>query len=232
MPGFIEEIDLFLVSPLLLLAGLRCELPFEPPKENCWYDAMRISRKHEVRSQMASSNQVATFGGGCFWCLEAVFKELRGVIEVVSGYAGGSVKNPSYRDVCSGRTGHAEVVQITFDPGVISYRDLLRIFFSIHDPTTLNRQGADVGTQYRSVIFWHDEAQKQVAQETIRELSDEGVWKAPIVTQVLPLEAFYRAEDYHQNYFDQNPNQPYCQAVVAPKLAKFRKLFAEKRKRS
>ena len=181
---------------------------------------------------MASSNQVATFGGGCFWCLEAVFKELRGVIEVVSGYAGGSVKNPSYRDVCSGRTGHAEVVQITFDPGVISYRDLLRIFFSIHDPTTLNRQGADVGTQYRSVIFWHDEAQKQVAQETIRELSDEGVWKAPIVTQVLPLEAFYRAEDYHQNYFDQNPNQPYCQAVVAPKLAKFRKLFAEKRKRN
>ncbi len=181
---------------------------------------------------MASSNQVATLGGGCFWCLEAVFKELRGVIEVVSGYAGGSVKNPSYRDVCSGRTGHAEVVQITFDPGVISYRDLLRIFFSIHDPTTLNRQGADVGTQYRSVIFWHDEAQKQVAQETIRELSDEGVWKAPIVTQVLPLEAFYRAEDYHQNYFDQNPNQPYCQAVVAPKLAKFRKLFAEKRKRS
>ena len=181
---------------------------------------------------MASSNQVATLGGGCFWCLEAVFKELRGVIEVVSGYAGGSVKNPSYRDVCSGRTGHAEVVQITFDPGVISYRDLLRIFFSIHDPTTLNRQGADVGTQYRSVIFWHDEAQKQVAQETIRELSDEGVWKAPIVTQVLPLEAFYRAEDYHQNYFDQNPNQPYCQAVVAPKLAKFRKLFAEKRKGS
>ena len=181
---------------------------------------------------MASSNQVATLGGGCFWCLEAVFKELRGVIEVVSGYAGGSVKNPSYRDVCSGRTGHAEVVQITFDPGVISYRDLLRIFFSIHDPTTLNRQGADVGTQYRSVIFWHDEAQKQVAQETIRELSDEGVWRAPIVTQILPLEAFYRAEDYHQNYFDQNPNQPYCQVVVAPKLAKFRKLFAEKRKRN
>ncbi|MEJ2077104.1 MAG: peptide-methionine (S)-S-oxide reductase MsrA [Acidobacteriota bacterium] len=181
---------------------------------------------------MASSNQVATLGGGCFWCLEAVFKELRGVIEVVSGYAGGSVKTPSYRDVCSGRTGHAEVVQITFDPGVISYRDLLRIFFSIHDPTTLNRQGADVGTQYRSVIFWHDEAQKQVAQETIRELSDEGVWRAPIVTQILPLEAFYRAEDYHQNYFDQNPNQPYCQVVVAPKLAKFRKLFAEKRKRS
>ncbi|MEJ2145858.1 MAG: peptide-methionine (S)-S-oxide reductase MsrA [Acidobacteriota bacterium] len=181
---------------------------------------------------MASSNQAATLGGGCFWCLEAVFKELRGVIEVVSGYAGGSVKTPSYRDVCSGRTGHAEVVQITFDPGVISYRDLLRIFFSIHDPTTLNRQGADVGTQYRSVIFWHDEAQKQVAQETIRELSDEGVWRAPIVTQILPLEAFYRAEDYHQNYFDQNPNQPYCQVVVAPKLAKFRKLFAEKRKRS
>ncbi len=181
---------------------------------------------------MASSEQVATLGGGCFWCLEAAFKELQGVTEVVSGYAGGGVENPGYREVCTGRTGHAEVVRITFDPEAISYRELLQIFFSMHDPTTLNRQGADVGTQYRSVIFWHDEAQKEVAQEVIRQLSDEGIWKDPIVTQVVPFEAFYRAEDYHQNYFDQNPNQPYCQAVVAPKLAKFRKLFAEKRKRS
>lgn len=179
---------------------------------------------------MASSNEVATLGGGCFWCLEAVFKELQGVIDVVSGYAGGEVENPGYREVCTGRTGHAEVVRITFDPEVISYRELLQIFFSIHDPTTLNRQGADVGTQYRSVIFWHDEAQKEVASEVIGQLSAEGIWRDPIVTQVVPFEAFYRAEDYHQNYFDHNSNQPYCQAVVAPKLAKFRKLFAEKRK--
>lgn len=178
---------------------------------------------------MTKSNEIATLGGGCFWCLEAVFKELQGVVEVVSGYAGGRVKEPTYREVCTGRTGHAEVVRVTFDPEVISYRDLLMVFFSIHDPTSLNRQGADVGTQYRSVIFWHDEAQKETAEAVIGELRDEAVWKDPIVTQVVPFEEFYRAEDYHQDYFVQNPNQPYCQAVVAPKLAKFRKLFAEKR---
>lgn len=180
---------------------------------------------------MANSNQIATLGGGCFWCLEAVFKELEGVLGVVSGYAGGTTKAPTYREVCSGRTGHAEVVQMTFDPEVTTYRELLEIFFAIHDPTTLNRQGADVGTQYRSVIFWHDDVQRETAEAIIRELGENGVWKDPIVTELVPFEVFYRAEDYHQNYFDENPSQPYCQAVVAPKLAKFRKKFAEKRKR-
>lgn len=179
---------------------------------------------------MTNSNQIATLGGGCFWCLEAVFKELKGVLGVVSGYAGGRPKNPTYREVCSGLTGHAEVVQLTFDAATISFRELLQIFFSIHDPTTLNRQGADVGSQYRSVIFWHDASQKSVAEEVISEMSREGIWSDPIVTQLVPFEAFYPAEDYHQDYFAQNPRQPYCQAVVAPKLAKFRKLFAEKRK--
>jgi peptide-methionine (S)-S-oxide reductase len=172
----------------------------------------------------------ATLGGGCFWCLEAVFQEVEGVSEVVSGYAGGSTPNPTYREVCSGNSGHAEVVQLRYDPAVISYRELLRIFFAVHDPTTLNRQGADVGSQYRSVIFHHTEAQKVAAEETVRELRDEGVWRQPIVTQLLPAPTFHPAEDYHQNYFRNNPHQGYCQVVVAPKLAKFRKGFAARRR--
>lgn len=179
-----------------------------------------------------NSNQSATLGGGCFWCLEAVFKELQGVHQVVSGYAGGRLKEPTYREVCSGLTGHAEVVQIAFDPDAITYTELLQIFFAIHDPTTPNRQGADVGSQYRSVIFYHDAGQQAEAERVMAELSREAVWKDPIVTQLVPYLAFYPAEDYHQNYFEQNPAQPYCQAVVAPKLAKFRKLFASKRKRN
>jgi peptide-methionine (S)-S-oxide reductase len=167
--------------------------------------------------------EVATLAGGCFWCLEAVFDELEGVLEVVSGYAGGSVANPTYEQVCSGRTGHAEVVQVTFDPLRITFRDLLDVFFSIHDPTTLNRQGPDTGTQYRSAIFYHTPEQETVAKETIADLDKKRLWKQPIVTEVTPLEAFYPAEDYHQEYFQHNRFQPYCLMVVAPKVAKFRK---------
>lgn len=174
--------------------------------------------------------ELATLGGGCFWCLEAALDQLRGVDKVVSGYSGGSVPNPGYRDVCGGRTGHAEVVQVTFDPAILSYRDLLDAFFAIHDPTTLNRQGADVGTQYRSVIFYHAPEQQDTAQRRIAELNAEKVWDAPIVTQVVPLQTFYPAEDYHQEYFLNNPSQPYCQAVVAPKVVKLRKKFADRLK--
>lgn len=173
---------------------------------------------------------VATLAGGCFWCLEAVYDELKGVRRVVSGYAGGEVPDPTYQQVCSGNTGHAEVVQIEFDPGVVSYRDLLEIFFTIHDPTTLNRQGADVGTQYRSAIFYHDDTQRREADAIIAELESEGAFSNPIVTEVTELETFYPAEDYHQDYYENNPYQPYCMVVVAPKLGKFRKKFAEMRK--
>ena len=179
-------------------------------------------------SSAGSGLQQATLGGGCFWCLEAVYVELRGVSKVVSGYAGGSVRNPSYRQVCGGNTGHAEVVQITFDPRVVSYRQLLEVFFTIHDPTTLNRQGADVGTQYRSVVFYHDEEQRQAATEVIGEITAAKLWSNPIVTQTAPLDVFYPAEEYHQDYFANNPMQPYCQVVVAPKVAKFRKQYFEK----
>jgi peptide-methionine (S)-S-oxide reductase len=173
--------------------------------------------------------EVATFGGGCFWCTEAVFRELRGVEKVESGYAGGTVPNPSYEAVCSGRTGHAEVVQVTFDPHVISYRDLLEVFFATHDPTTENRQGADVGTQYRSTILYHDDAQRRTAEAVIAELERDGAFPEPIVTKVEPFDRFYPAERYHQEYFARNPRQPYCQIVIAPKLAKFRQKFATMR---
>jgi len=168
----------------------------------------------------------ATLAGGCFWCLEAVFDELEGVAEVESGYAGGHVANPTYKQVCTGATGHAEVVQITFDPDVISFRDLLEVFFLIHDPTTLNRQGADVGTQYRSAIFYHTPEQKQIAEAVIAELTAAQAWPNRIVTEVTPLTAFYPAEDYHRDYYQGNSYQPYCQVVISPKLAKFRKKFA------
>ena len=172
----------------------------------------------------------ATLGGGCFWCLEAVYKELRGVERVVSGYAGGWDEHPTYERVCAGTTGHAEVVQLTFDPAEVSYRELLEVFFTIHDPTTLNRQGGDIGTQYRSAVFYHDPAQRETAETVIAEMTAAGVWDAPIVTQVVPLETFHPAEDYHQDYFERNPFQPYCRAVVAPKVSKFRKHFLERLK--
>ncbi|HLF73794.1 MAG TPA: peptide-methionine (S)-S-oxide reductase MsrA [Anaerolineales bacterium] len=176
---------------------------------------------------MNTNLQTATLAGGCFWCLEAVFDEVKGVHSVESGYAGGHVEDPSYREVCTGRTGHAEVVQIHFDPNVVSYRDLLSVFFAIHDPTTLNRQGADVGTQYRSAIFYHNDEQQRIAEELIRELNAQKIWDRPIVTEVTKLDKFYIAEEYHQEYFARNPYQPYCQAVVAPKVSKFRKHFLD-----
>ena len=167
-------------------------------------------------------SEVATFGSGCFWCSEAVFSELEGVVKVEPGYSGGNIKHPTYEQVCTDTTGHAEVAQVTFDPAAISFRELLEVFFSTHDPTTLNRQGADVGTQYRSVIFYSDDDQRTQSLDIIRELSSEKVFRNPIVTEVVPLEAFYPAEDYHREYFRRNVSKPYCQAVIAPKLAKFR----------
>jgi peptide-methionine (S)-S-oxide reductase len=177
------------------------------------------------------SKEIATLAGGCFWCLEAVFKDLRGVTSVVSGYSGGHVANPTYHQVCSGTTGHAEVVQITFDPQAVTFREILEVFFTIHDPTTLNRQGADVGTQYRSAIFYHSPEQKETAEQVIAELTAEQLWRDPVVTEVAPLTEFYAAEDYHQDYFERNPSQPYCAAVVAPKVSKFRKKFLDKLKK-
>jgi peptide-methionine (S)-S-oxide reductase len=176
------------------------------------------------------AEQTATLGGGCFWCLEAVYLGLRGVQRVVSGYAGGHLANPTYEQVCGKRTGHAEVVQIGFDPAEISYQDLLRVFFTIHDPTTKDRQGHDVGPQYRSIILTHDEAQHAAAAAVIAEIAAAKIWPGPIVTEVRPLEVFWPAEEYHQNYFARNPFQGYCQAVVAPKVAKFRKGFADRLK--
>jgi peptide-methionine (S)-S-oxide reductase len=178
-----------------------------------------------------AQQEVATLAGGCFWCLEAVYLDLRGVEKVVSGYAGGHVPNPTYREVCSGLTGHAEVVQVAFDPAVVSYRELLQVFFTIHDPTTLNRQGADVGTQYRSAIFYHDDAQKATAEAVMAEVTAEKIWPNPLVTQLEPLAKFYPAEEYHQDYFARNPSQPYCQVVVAPKVSKFRKQYVGMLKR-
>jgi len=191
---------------------------------------------HNASEPMAQTGpsrarEVATLGGGCFWCTEAVFTELRGVEKVESGYAGGSLPNPNYGQVCEGDTGHAEVVQITYDPSVISFGDLLHIFFTVHDPTTLNRQGADTGTQYRSVILYHDQSQKEMAEATIRELNEAKVWGKPIVTELSPFTTFYKAEDYHQEYFKKNPYQGYCMVVVAPKVSKFRKKYQDLLKR-
>jgi peptide-methionine (S)-S-oxide reductase len=175
--------------------------------------------------------EITTLGGGCFWCLDAVFKDLRGIEKVESGYTGGQVINPTYQAVCTGTTGHAEVVQLTFDASEVSFKEILEVFFTIHDPTTLNRQGYDEGTQYRSAIFYHSPQQKEIAEQLIGELNAAKIWGHPIVTEVTPIGDFYGAEDYHQDYFANNPNQPYCRAVVEPKVAKVRKYFLEKLKR-
>jgi len=175
--------------------------------------------------------QVATLGGGCFWCVEAVFSELNGVLKAESGYAGGTMKNPTYEEVCSDETGHAEVVQVTFDPSIITYREILQVFFSVHDPTTLNRQGADVGTQYRSAIFYNSREQKKVAEEVIKEINRTKMWEKPVVTELIPLTEFYKAEEYHQNYFKNNPFQGYCQVVISPKVSKFRKNYFDRLKK-
>ncbi len=174
--------------------------------------------------------KTATLGGGCFWCLEAIYKDLRGIVSVESGYSGGKFPNPSYQQVCTGNTGHAEVVQIKYDSTEINFEDLLNVFFTIHDPTTLNRQGADIGTQYRSVIFYHNDEQRNIAQATITDFDKKDLWPNRIVTEISPFVDFYKAEDYHQDYFANNSSQPYCQAVIAPKIAKFRKHFFDQLK--
>lgn len=177
---------------------------------------------------MSNKTETATLGAGCFWCVESVFNQTNGVISALSGYSGGQTQNPNYKEVCMGDTGHAEVVQVVFNPDEISFKEILEIFFSVHDPTSLNRQGADIGTQYRSAIFYHDAEQKRIAEETIDELNAEKIWENEIVTEIVPFEKFYVAEDYHQEYFVNNPTQPYCAAVVAPKVAKFRQKFAHR----
>lgn len=188
--------------------------------------------QEQEQANTTGGKEVATLGGGCFWCLEAVYEQLQGVEKVVSGYAGGHVDNPTYKQVCTGTTGHAEVVQVTFDPQVVSFRELLQVFFTIHDPTTLNRQGADVGPQYRSAIFYHDEEQRKTAETVIQEIAAEGIWDKPIVTEVTPLDEFFRAEDYHQEYYRNNPYQGYCRVVIAPKVAKFRNKYTSRLKKS
>ncbi len=174
--------------------------------------------------------EVATLGGGCFWCMEAVFSELEGVEKVESGYSGGATAHPTYEQVSTGTTGHAEVVQINFDPKVISFEEILEIFFAMHDPTTLNRQGSDVGTQYRSVIFYHNDEQKATAEQVIKKIAEAKIWDAPIVTQIEPFKAFYKAEDYHKDYFKKHPRQPYCRLVITPKIAKLREHYHKKLK--
>jgi len=176
-------------------------------------------------NQMTNKMEEATFGAGCFWCVEAIFQDLKGVVAVESGYAGGKIKNPTYKEICSGLTGHAEVIRITFDPSVITFADLVRVLFVVHDPTTLNRQGNDVGTQYRSVIFYNSEEQKETAQRIKEEFEQKAIYDAPIVTQIEPLTNYYPAEQYHQNYYKDNPNQPYCKAIITPKVQKFRKHY-------
>jgi peptide-methionine (S)-S-oxide reductase len=192
---------------------------------------MPISQAEATPMSAQPERELATLGGGCFWCLEAVYKDLKGVESVVSGYAGGHAEDPTYEQVCAGGTGHAEVVQIAFDPQVLTYRDLLDVFFTIHDPTTKDRQGADVGPQYRSIILYHSPEQRAAAAAVIAELESKGLWRAPIVTEVVPLEKFYPAEEYHHDYFERNPRQRYCQIVIAPKVAKFRKEYLAKLKR-
>lgn len=185
----------------------------------------------EVASAKNKNMEIATFGNGCFWCTEAIFQELEGVSKAVSGYSGGQTKNPTYKEVCSGTTGHAEVLQVTYDTSIISYEELLEVFWKTHDPTTLNRQGNDVGTQYRSVVFYHTEEQKELALTYKEKLENSGVWDDPIVTEITPFTTFYPAEDYHQEYFNLNGSQPYCNFVVRPKVEKFKKVFKDKLKK-
>jgi peptide-methionine (S)-S-oxide reductase len=191
-----------------------------------------MSKPVNQKEEFPLGREVITLGGGCFWCIEPIFDELKGVEKVESGYAGGNVENPSYRQVCTGATGHAEVIQVTFDPSLISVKELLQIFFAVHDPTTLNQQGADVGTQYRSVIFYRNADQKAVAEQVIHEVQKAKLWDNPIVTEVAPMKTFYKAEDYHQEYFRVNGSQPYCRFVIAPKVAKFRQHYRDKLKKS
>lgn len=207
---------------LILMAIPGCKSGAQPTQK-----VMDMSEKEIT----AVKTDTATFGAGCFWCVEAVFQELDGVMSVSSGYMGGAVKNPTYKEVCTGQTGHAEVARIIYDPAKISFADLLEVFWKTHDPTTLNRQGADVGTQYRSVVFYHSEEQKTEAESYKKKLDESGAWDKPLVTEISPVEIFYEAEDYHQNYYTQNGDASYCQFVIRPKMDKFRKAFADKLKK-
>jgi len=195
--------------------------------------AEEVNAQSKIEEKMNDQNkyEVATFGAGCFWCTEAVFQRLKGVVKVESGYSGGTVPNPTYEAVCTGKTGHAECTQITYEPKIISYKELLEVFWKTHDPTTLNRQGADSGTQYRSAIFYHNDEQKQLAEKYRNELEAAKIWNDPIVTEISQFKKFYKAEDYHQNYYNQNGNQPYCSFVITPKIEKFKKVFADKLKK-
>lgn len=213
-----------------LLIGVLLTMPENAPAQNAPSDDRPTEEFPAAVADSSNAKALATFGGGCFWCTEAVFEATAGVDSAVSGYSGGDSKNPTYEAVCSGRTGHAEVIQVAYDPATVSYKELLEIFFRTHDPTTLNRQGADVGTQYRSVIYYHNDEQRQVAEEVKASLDASGAFSGPIVTEISPLAEFYPAEPYHQDYFANNPNQGYCRAVIAPKMDKYRKAFADKLK--
>ncbi len=222
-------IALVLISAVAMLA---LAAAYGPRGEATRKPAVSIPEEKPVDPEQAKTWKTATIGGGCFWCVEAVFQELKGVKKVVSGYAGGDVPNPTYQQVSSGSTGHAEVAQITYDPSEVTFSEILEVFWKTHDPTTKNRQGADVGTQYRSIILYEDDDQKKQAEELKAKLDDSGAFNAPIVTEIVPLEKFYPAEDYHQDYYRQNSRQPYCQFVIVPKLEKFRKVFADRRKQA
>jgi peptide-methionine (S)-S-oxide reductase len=214
---------------LLALLGAGCHSAQNvSPKKDSTMTTTIAAKDSSIATTTSGKTELATLGGGCFWCVEAIYQDLKGVSKVESGYSGGSVSNPTYREICSGLTGHAEVIQVAFDPAVISFKEILEVFFTVHDPTTLNRQGADAGTQYRSAIFYHSPEQKTVAEEV--KASMQAIWDDPIVTEISAFERFYKAEDYHQNYYKDNPNQPYCSIVIAPKVKKFREKYQEKLK--
>lgn len=226
---------MFLKHLLLLLVGLTvsCVGRNSTPSvtSNSSKSDLNIMEKKVSSTTSSATKAVATFGGGCFWCIEAVFNELQGVEKVISGYSGGAIENPTYRQVCSGNSGHVEVVQVTFNPALMSYEDILTVFFHVHDPTTPNKQGNDVGEQYKSIIFYHDDVQKASAEKVLKEIGTSGLWKNPIVTEIAKLNHFYVAEEYHQSYYKDNPNQGYCVFVISPKMKKFREQFKDKLKK-
>ena len=213
-------------TPIITLA-LLLQCTYNSGKE---MDRMSSSEPASENEYSGNDHDTITLGAGCFWCVEAIFDQLKGVVSVESGYSGGHVKNPGYREVCTGKTGHAEVCQVVYDPSVIRFEEILEVFFQTHDPTTLNRQGADVGTQYRSAIFYHTDEQRKIAESVKADLDKAGVWPNPIVTEISPYESFYKAEDYHQEYFENNGEAPYCRAVIQPKVEKFKKVFADRLK--
>ena len=216
---------------IISLAGALILMACTNPKKGSIQSSQSLTNNQKSKVMETKNLDTATFGGGCFWCVEAVYLQLNGVVSVASGYAGGQRANPTYEQVCSGGTGHAEVVQIVYDASKLSFDELLQVFWTVHDPTTLNRQGADVGTQYRSVVFYHNDYQKETTEKYIQKLNAEKAYSNPVVTEVSPLTAFYKAEDYHQNYYNENQNQPYCSMVIQPKVEKFKKVFGDKLKK-